>query len=479
MDAFLMERASPGQQVFACCLAIVILAALISTAPRATAAFPAVAAFLPMCGLAVFTTATIASFLLAAQFRVSRLPVLGLLAGAYAFMALTVAMQLLTLPGLFAPQGLLGALPTTSGWIWVFWHVGFPALVLIAMTVRRRLTPQSVTDLAPTGRAMWLFVGLPLVMGVLLCLTALAVPLPPALSPASAPGDFSSGGAGIVLLFVNLVALCAVLVIGRLHTVLDVWVALAVLACVTDTVLSLMSTVRFSLGWYLARLFSMSAPGLLVCVLVWEVTRLYRELARAHERLIEYSNRDALTGIFNRSYFNDRFPRDFDQARRSGHPLSLLMVDVDHFKRYNDAYGHPLGDECLAHVALAIMRATHRPTDLVARYGGEEFVVVLPETDENGARFVATRVTESVRALAEPDPGPPGYVTVSVGCATYVPQQGGAGDTPARLIALADDALYAAKRLGRDRVHVSEHLPTNGGERHGALAQAPRENLSA
>ncbi len=281
MDAFLMERATPGQRAFAGCLAIVILAALILAAPQASAALPAVAAFLPMCGLTVFTTATIASFLLAAQFRVSRLPVFGLLSGAYAFTALTVAMQLLTFPGLFAPHGLLGALPTTSGWIWVIWHAGFPTLVLIAMMERRRFTPQSVTQLPPADRAMWLFIGLPIGVGVLLCLTVLAVPLPPALSPASVPGELSVGGTGIVLLLLNLVALSAVLAIGRLRTVLDVWVALAILACVTDTVLSLISTVRFTLGWYLARLFSMSAPGLLVCVLVWEITRLYRELSRA------------------------------------------------------------------------------------------------------------------------------------------------------------------------------------------------------
>ncbi|VVE87751.1 sensor domain-containing diguanylate cyclase [Pandoraea bronchicola] len=458
MDGFLMERASRGQRVFAGCLAISIVAALILAAPRATAVLPAVVPFLPMCGLTVFTTATIASFLLAAQFQVSRLPVFGLLAGAYAFTALTVAMQLLTFPGLFSPQGLFGAFPTTSGWIWAIWHGGFPALVLIAMVSRRLFAPRSVTQLPPAGRALWLFVGLPLVVGVLLCVTVLAVPLPPALSPATAPGDFSVRGAGVVLLVVNFGALGAVLAIGRLRTVLDLWMALAVLACVTDTVLSLLSTVRFSLGWYLARLFSMSAPGLLVCVLVWEVTRLYRDLTRAHLRLIEYSNRDALTGIFNRRYFNDRFPRDFEQARRSGQPLSLLMIDVDHFKRYNDEYGHPMGDQCLEQVALAIMRATHRPADLVARYGGEEFVIVLPETDENGAYFVATRVTESVRALAKPAPGPRGVVTVSVGCATHVPRHGAVSDTPARLIALADEALYTAKRLGRDRVHVSEGI---------------------
>ncbi|MDM8357785.1 sensor domain-containing diguanylate cyclase [Pandoraea communis] len=479
MDGFLMERASRGQRALAGCLAIAILAALILTAPQATAALPAVAPFLPMCGLTVFTTAAIASFLLAAQFQVSRLPVFGLLAGAYAFTALTVAMQLLTFPGLFSPRGLFGAFPTTSGWIWAIWHMGFPSLVLIAMISRRLFVSQSVTQMLPAGRALWLFVGLPLAVGVLLCVTVLAVQLPPALAPATAPGDFSAQGVGVVLLVVNLVALGAVLAIGRLRTVLDLWMAVAVLACVTDTVLSLMSTVRFSLGWYLARLFSMSAPGLLVCVLVWEVSRVYRELTRAHLRLIEYSNRDALTGIFNRRYFNDRFPQDFEQARRSGHPLSLLMVDVDYFKRYNDQYGHPVGDECLEHVALAIMRATHRPADIVARYGGEEFVIVLPETDADGAYFVATRVTESVRALARPAPGPQGVVTVSVGSATHVPRQGDAGDTPERLIALADEALYTAKRLGRDRVHVSEGVAPAADGEGGAAEHVPHANLHA
>ncbi|MCI3205787.1 MULTISPECIES: sensor domain-containing diguanylate cyclase [Pandoraea] len=483
MDGFLMEHASRGQRAFAGCLAIVILAALILAAPQATAMLPAVAPFLPMCGLTVFTTAAIVAYLLSAQFRVSRLPVFGWLAGAYAFTAMTVAMQLLTFPGLFAPTGLFGAHPTTSGWIWVFWHAGFPTLVVIAMLSQRlylsNFTPKLVTQLLPVGQRLWLYVGLPWVVGVLLCLTALTVRLPPALLPATAPGDFSGGGTGIVLLVLNLMALGVVLGVGRLRTVLDLWVALAVLACVTDTVLSLMSTVRFSLGWYLARFFSMSAPGLLVCVLVWEVTRLYRELTRAHLRLIEYSNRDALTGIYNRRYFNDRFPGDFEQARRAGHPLSLLMVDVDHFKRYNDEHGHPVGDECLEHVALALMRSTHRPTDLVARYGGEEFVIVLPETNGKGAHFVATRVTETVRALAIPGAGPQGVVTVSVGCATHVPQQGDARDTPERLIALADEALYAAKRLGRDRVYVATGASVgNVCEGDGAAADVPRVNLN-
>ncbi|MGV4395534.1 GGDEF domain-containing protein, partial [Pandoraea pneumonica] len=122
--------------------------------------------------------------------------------------------------------------------------------------------------------------------------------------------------------------------------------------------------------------------------------------------------------------------------------------------------------------------ATHRPTDLVARYGGEEFVIVLPDTEVKGAQFVATRVTESVRALARPGPGPMGYVTVSVGCATHVPAAGDASDTPERLIALADEALYAAKRLGRDRIHVAVRIDGYAGKPSEAI-DAPRGNLSA
>lgn len=452
MDGFLMERTTRGQLTLAGVLVLAMLGAFGLTAPQATVQLRAVAPFMPMCGLTVFTTAGIVAFLLVAQFQLSRLPVIGLLAGAYAFAALTVAMQLLTFPGLFSETGLLGAHPTTAGWIWAFWHGGFPTMVLLAMIARYIFKPQAIERLPRAGLATLWMVGLPLAVGVALCVVVVMRQLPPALAPATSPGAFSSSPAALVLLLVNLASLAAVLSIGRLRTVLDLWVAVAVFACLTDTVLSLMSTVRFSVGWYVARLFSMSAPGILLCVLVWEVTRLYRELTRAHLRLIEYSNRDALTGIFNRRYFNERFPRDFEQARRRGEAISLLMVDVDHFKVYNDRYGHPVGDECLAEVARALMRSTQRPNDMSARYGGEEFVIVLPDTDARGALFVASRAREAVLALGRPGAGPTNCVTVSVGCATMVP---GPGSMSGTLVALADEALYTAKRLGRNRVQVA------------------------
>ncbi|WP_455726647.1 sensor domain-containing diguanylate cyclase, partial [Burkholderia stabilis] len=257
-------------------------------------------------------------------------------------------------------------------------------------------------------------------------------------------------GVALVVWILNALALVAVLVTGRLRTTLDLWLAIAVLACLTDTTLNLLTTNRFTVGWYVARVFSMFTPGVLVCVLAWEVTMLYQQLFEAHATLVRSSARDGLTGAFNRSHFNDHFHTLFLQARRQGEPLSLLMVDVDRFKAYNDAFGHVKGDACLIAVANALAGAVRRPADIVARYGGEEFAIVLPNTGARGARVVAEEAREAVLRLDLAMPASPaGRVSVSVGCATV-----SADDlsTPDALIEAADAALYRAKDAGRNRV---------------------------
>ncbi|WP_455778337.1 sensor domain-containing diguanylate cyclase, partial [Burkholderia stabilis] len=279
---------------------------------------------------------------------------------------------------------------------------------------------------------------------------ALNVSLPPAFHP---PGDAAVlpvNGVALVVWILNALALVAVLVTGRLRTTLDLWLAIAVLACLTDTTLNLLTTNRFTVGWYVARVFSMFTPGVLVCVLAWEVTMLYQQLFEAHATLVRSSARDGLTGAFNRSHFNDHFHTLFLQARRQGEPLSLLMVDVDRFKAYNDAFGHVKGDACLIAVANALAGAVRRPADIVARYGGEEFAIVLPNTGARGARVVAEEAREAVLRLDLAMPASPaGRVSVSVGCATV-----SADDlsTPDALIEAADAALYRAKDAGRNRV---------------------------
>jgi diguanylate cyclase (GGDEF)-like protein/PAS domain S-box-containing protein len=171
---------------------------------------------------------------------------------------------------------------------------------------------------------------------------------------------------------------------------------------------------------------------------------------RAMESLVVV---DALTGISNRRRFDEALATEWRRALREGEKLSLLLIDADHFKRYNDTYGHVRGDSCLKQIAEAALDVVLRPGDLVARYGGEEFAVVLPGTDETGAKAVAEDICQAVRNRRLPHEGnAPGIVTVSVGCATVVPIR---GKTPQDLIESADQALYRAKGRGRNRVVVA------------------------
>ncbi|KVD14702.1 hypothetical protein WI81_17060 [Burkholderia ubonensis] len=448
MEGILIQHTTRRQFWFAALSALVILLTLGIAAPHANVALPAVEPFMPMCALTVFTTAGIAAFFLGAQFAVTRQPVLGALGGAYAFTALAVALQLLTFPGVFAPHGLLGALPQSAAWMWIFWHAGFPSFVLLALFARERMARTAISAQRMRGWTIAL-IGGPAATAALLCLLALNVPLPPAFRP---PGDAAVlpvNAVALVVWTLNALALAAVLLTGRLRTTLDLWLAIAVLACLTDTTLNLLSTNRFTVGWYVARVFSMFTPGVLVCVLAWEVTMLYQRLFEAHATLMRSSARDGLTGVYNRSHFNDHFHLLFLQARRQGEPLSLLMVDVDHFKAYNDAFGHVKGDACLIAVANALTGVVRRPADLVARYGGEEFAIVLPNTGARGARLVAEEAREAVLRLNLPTRGPAGRVSVSVGCATAAPDE---PMMPDALIEAADAALYRAKDAGRNRI---------------------------
>ncbi len=163
--------------------------------------------------------------------------------------------------------------------------------------------------------------------------------------------------------------------------------------------------------------------------------------------------RDALTGVWNRRAFETRLSDEWRRSVRSEVNLALIIFDVDHFKDYNDAYGHQKGDSALAAVARGIGMAVRRPYDCLARYGGEEFVLLLPGCGLEDAKKIAEAARAEVRAANIPHPSSEsGFVTVSVGVAGRIP---GKVDEPAKLVAIADRALYAAKRLGRDRVVVA------------------------
>jgi diguanylate cyclase (GGDEF)-like protein/PAS domain S-box-containing protein len=177
------------------------------------------------------------------------------------------------------------------------------------------------------------------------------------------------------------------------------------------------------------------------------------EQKQLENKLRSLSAQDGLTGLHNRRAFDETFLKEWRRAMRESSPLSVIMLDIDCFKNYNDCYGHLEGDACIQQVAQVLKGCVRRAADFSARYGGEEFVVILPETDQMGARGVANRIREEIQSLAIPhgnsEVAP--VVTVSIGFATEFPQREAIA---VNLIERADKALYQAKSLGRNRVET-------------------------
>ncbi len=173
-------------------------------------------------------------------------------------------------------------------------------------------------------------------------------------------------------------------------------------------------------------------------------------LEEANQALSRLAAQDGLTGIANRRAFDLAIENEWRRATRDVTPLGLVMIDVDHFKRFNDTNGHPAGDDCLRRLARTLADTLSRPGDLAARYGGEEFALLLPGTDPKGTLAMAERIRTSIERLAIPHGHPDArpVVTVSAGAASLVPARGGNAEA---LVAAADQALYAAKNSGRNR----------------------------
>ncbi|WP_414471853.1 diguanylate cyclase [Microvirga sp. M2] len=196
----------------------------------------------------------------------------------------------------------------------------------------------------------------------------------------------------------------------------------------------------------------------IICLLGW---RLARELSRREQveaELAILAATDGLTGLANRRTFDSRLEIEWLRAARDGIPLSLLLIDVDQFKAYNDLYGHQQGDACLRKVTAVIAGGVTRPGDFVARYGGEEIVVLLPDTNEDDAIRVAEKIRAGVEALAlHHEANAPTYtLTISIGSVTQRPATDRSLAGPAGLIDMADKALYQAKQSGRNRVSVAK-----------------------
>ncbi len=180
------------------------------------------------------------------------------------------------------------------------------------------------------------------------------------------------------------------------------------------------------------------------------------ELQRAFYMVEALASVDGLTGVANRRRFDEVLQSEWRRAQRDRTACSLLLMDLDHFKNYNDIYGHIAGDRCLRRAAEATAQVLRRPADLLARYGGEEFAVILPDTNRHGALEIAEQIRLAVEEMHVPHTGNPhGVVTVSVGCSTQAPET---NSDVSLLVQAADSALYQAKSLGRNRVEATSHV---------------------
>ncbi len=220
------------------------------------------------------------------------------------------------------------------------------------------------------------------------------------------------------------------------------------------------STPSLIVSFYLIVILFPSAIGFLNYNQTKLLVKMREEVKRQRDLLDNISKIDGLTNIPNRRRFDEYMDLQWQNAMRSKSPLSIIMLDIDHFKAYNDFYGHACGDECLKKVAATLSQSIHRPIDMIARYGGEEFVCLLPATDLAGARTLAEKMRKNVFSLSIPHEksSAAGYITISLGLSSIVPTK---ALRPAILLKQADSALYMAKKESRNtcKVYVTEEMP--------------------
>lgn len=417
----------------------------------------------------------IVAFLLFGQFAYRRQVSYAVLGAAYLFSALVAIPFLLAFPGaLKAEGGVIGG-PQSSIWVWHAWHMVFPLIVGLSVLAHERAVGRTVAVERVVPTIGWLVAATAaLALLVTVAVTVFHDRLPVLLASGPQPLTPAFYGAGGIAAVLAAGALGLAAWAGRRRSVLHVWLAVALTAFLADALMSLMSTGRYSMGWYGGRVESMAAAGVLLLVFMGGINRLYyklgmtvrdlfvanRKLAalvREKEALVDALQRredeirqlayyDPVTELPNRRMLMDRLNHDLAQGGRLGHSTAVLFLDLDKFKAVNDAFGHEAGDTLLREVGARLSRCV-RSSDTVSRLGGDEFVIVLPQiTDPEEAISAAEKV---INILGQPVTvaGRRFDVTTSIGIAIAPP---GVGQDAAALLARADAAMYAAKKAGRN-----------------------------
>lgn len=448
-DAPILSSATTGRRhrMAATIMTAAMVAVALVSMPFGRMALPANPSFLPAFGAMTLVSDLLTGCLLLSQARLAkdRLPLrLGV---AYLFSALTLIPHMLAFPGVFAASPVIGG-SASAVWLWVAWHGGFAALVVRFLLARSERLPPRGIRLAVAGLAV-------AVLAVTIVST-IGLPWLPTILVDGNYHRLNTLGIGPAVLGASVLAVALVARRHRLNDPLSLWLFVALLAATLDVALTLFGGGRFTLGWYAARCLSLMTGLTVLTALLSELVGQAGRVAEVNEQLEQLLRTDVLTGVANRRAFDIAMATEWRRARREQSSLSLLMIDIDLFKGFNDLYGHPAGDVCLRQVAKGLNAELQRPADLAARLGGEEFALLLPNTEEAGAIQVAERVRASVEALGLVHDGSVlRHVTISVGVATSRPFD--RTEDPQSLMDAADRALYRAKASGRNTICPAVH----------------------
>lgn len=447
-EDFGTKRATPRQKIVFGGIGLALVLIFLGSIGHAALPGLPIPGFLPAFLAVVFVTDLVTASLLFVHAPLARRSDLSWLAGAYLFSGGIACVQFLVFPGIVNQTGLFGAGPQTAVWLWVFWHTGFPGLFAVAF-LRRLWMDKHRGGEAARRPTRGLLLGLCVVLAVLglgILVTRFETLLPPLIS-GRAYGHLANTAIGKGVILLNLATAALVFAVSRGRSLIDLGLCITILAATFDVILTLAGGARYSVGWYLGRGFAASCALPILTIYLVELTWLYARVTRLNAQLAEQARFDVTTGIYNRRYFNVTLSSVLSAAAAKRRTLALLLIDVDHFKRYNDAMGHLAGDRCLHQIAQAIRMALTDEGEFVARYGGEEFAVVLPNANTQIVAARAEAILRTIRALALPHPDSPtsSWVTVSIGVGLAWP-----GACFADLVNAADTSLYTAKGSGRN-----------------------------
>jgi diguanylate cyclase (GGDEF)-like protein len=437
-------------------LSLVLIAAGILCTPAAGFPLPAIPGFMTAFGASMLVMNALLAALLLSKGAIEQRPDVVWLGAAYLFVAAIFVPLTLSFKDGFVPGALIGT-PASSVWLWSAWHAGFGLAIswyAVSVHTGRKAPSTRVVIAAVTA----------FVLALAVLMTAGVDYLPALLWNGKTFFNGALNCIPVTLIAIDVVALA--FCVGLLaRTTEQLWVTVAMVAACFDLWLTVHGANRFALGWYLSKCGSFVTSFVVIVSLFLDIAKLYRESALANRALTELAHRDGLTGVRNRRFFDVALARDWKKALADRSPLSLLMVDIDYFKQYNDAYGHMLGDDCLKSVARCLSEAVGS-ANFVSRYGGEEFAILLPNRGALDAREVAERARAAIEALALPhQQSPHGALTISVGVATQIPDANGKQQT---LLSNADSALYLAKKRGRN------HVASATDARRGLVADPPK-----